>query len=135
MNQICTTIKQSKKLLKLGLNPNTSDMYWRDWKRMTKDISISHVGKASKEDLPAWSLSAMIYLLPRKIKYNNIECLRFLDLDRIQYLGAYYHGGYNLCAFSTCSSDVPFIDHVYKTIVWLLENNYIKTNKVKTDES
>ena len=63
MKQICTSIKQSQKLLQLGLNPETADMYWRDWKRMTKDISIPHVGAASKDDLPAWSLTTLLSLI------------------------------------------------------------------------
>ena len=28
MNKICTTIKQSKKLIELGIDINTADMFW-----------------------------------------------------------------------------------------------------------
>ena len=28
MTKICTTIEQSKKLLELGLSPDTADMFW-----------------------------------------------------------------------------------------------------------
>lgn len=65
--KICTSIEQSEKLLSLGLDPSTADMYYREWKRATKDIMIAHMGKAEKEDLPAWSLTALLELMPSSL--------------------------------------------------------------------
>ena len=83
MKQICTTIEQSKKLLNLGISTDTSDMsIWKqtkDWKgktierRMKVDATplneLSHIimGFEEFEEYPAWSLGALIRLMPVKI--------------------------------------------------------------------
>ena len=69
--KICTSIEQSKKLLSIGLDPSTSDMHYREWKRATKDIRIAHMGKAGKKDMPAWSLTALLELMPDIIKVDE----------------------------------------------------------------
>jgi len=58
-----TTIEQSCKLAKV-LPLESADMYYREWKRMTKDIRIAHFGSAGEKDLPCWSLSALLDILP-----------------------------------------------------------------------
>ena len=63
MNKICTSIKQSKKLAEI-LPLESADMYYRDWKRMTKDIRIAHVGSGGIGDLPCWCLTALLDVLP-----------------------------------------------------------------------
>lgn len=60
-----------KKLLSLGLDPSTADMYYREWKRATKDIRIAHMGTAGEKDLPAWSLEALLELMPDIIKIEE----------------------------------------------------------------
>lgn len=52
MNKICTTIKQSKELIELGIDIFTSDRFYsRD---REDELPI----------IPAWSLSALLELLP-----------------------------------------------------------------------
>ena len=58
-----TDIEQSKKLAKI-LPFKSADMYYREWKRDTKDIRIAHVGTADELDLPCWSLAALLSVLP-----------------------------------------------------------------------
>jgi hypothetical protein len=58
-----TSLEQSKVLVKI-LPIESADMYYREWKRDTKDIRIAHVGTAGKEDLPCWSLVALLSVLP-----------------------------------------------------------------------
>lgn len=58
-----TDISQSKKLAEI-LPLESADMYYREWKRMTKDIRIAHVGSAGEKDLPCWSLAALLGVLP-----------------------------------------------------------------------
>lgn len=73
-----TDIEQSKKLVELGIDVNTADMYWDDWKRMTKLISFPKVaGVIRIKDLHCWSLAALFDLLPT-IK-NYIPTLRRLS--------------------------------------------------------
>lgn len=65
MSNICTNIQQSEKLVRLGLDPATSDMWW---------IDDQLVAKSDKFDVPsndeettvhcAWSLSALLEVMP-----------------------------------------------------------------------
>jgi hypothetical protein len=57
-----TDIEQSKKLAKI-LPFKSADMYYREWKRDTKDIRIANVGTAGELDLPCWSLTALLKYL------------------------------------------------------------------------
>ena len=55
MSKICTNIKQSKKLIELGLDPNSADMRY-DGAMM--EIEVPKV-KYNGLGIPAWSLSAL----------------------------------------------------------------------------
>lgn len=59
-----TDIPQSERLVKI-LPLESADMYYREWKRMTKHIRIAHVGSAGENDLPCWSLAALLNVLPK----------------------------------------------------------------------
>ena len=61
MNKICTDIQQSKKLIELGIDRKTSDMYY--W--CGEDLRIGGY-KAQDEDydISAWSLAALLGVYP-----------------------------------------------------------------------
>ena len=61
-----TSVEQSRKLAKI-LPIESADMYYREWKRDTKDIRIANVGTAGSSDLPCWSLAALFDVLPNFI--------------------------------------------------------------------
>ena len=67
MNKICTDIKQSKKLVELGIDINSADMLWT-YDFMINDINglnvISEYLKPEENDIPAWSLVALLDILP-----------------------------------------------------------------------
>lgn len=72
---ICTSIEQSKKLLSLGLDPSTADMWWS---RCTitdfgdNDLKVSYAVtpcnisqfKNTDKDIPCWSFTALLELMP-----------------------------------------------------------------------
>ena len=60
-SQVCTDINQSKKLLKLGLKPETADMYIFD--------NEVYIGKPNVDDIPAWSLHRLLCMLD----YDNAD--------------------------------------------------------------
>ena len=130
--KICTDIKQSQKLIKLGLDPKTADMFWRDWRRETELITIPCVGCGNeKEDLPAWSLSALLDLLPESVSPDNDSYQIYLmqvynhdSLHGVDYVGELE--GDSLEGFCEDS----FVDAAYKMIRWLIKHAYIET-KVK----
>lgn len=88
MSQIATTIEQSKRLLAAGLNPESADMWWTivqprkqdGWKLVPDGQPYSmlnlykkeHLGLASYEDIPAWSLSRLWELNSKS--YYRLSC-------------------------------------------------------------
>lgn len=111
MNKICTTVEQSKKLIKLGIDVSTADMHYQ-WYSETE--SALHVGKGSKKlnaDCPAWSLSALLGLIPSVISLSNHE------------------GKYNVRYANEFIIDQKlhdsYIDACYEVVVWLKENGKI----------
>ena len=112
-----TTIEQSKKLLELGLNPESADMYFSLWEEDPNFKEVDMMESAPFEwkeitvydrALPCWSLGALLELMPTgahiEKRNNNYACY-------IVYNKPY-------------EADTP-IEAVYSMIVWLLENNYI----------
>lgn len=96
--QICTTIEQSKRLLELGLKPETADMHYV---RKTIDAMGYHIDDDFKEPrygnvnskyakyavmnfsnyetLPAWSLHRLIEL------YKDVEDTSMWSLENVNY--------------------------------------------------
>ena len=62
-----TTIKQSERLVNLGLNPRTADAWY------INGSGNPHLGRWNDnqhdyDDVPAWSLSALLELMPGEIQ-------------------------------------------------------------------
>ena len=85
----CTSVEQGRMLVALGISPSTADKCWisielskdepalysLSWEqarenRMTADRFLTDIAKKSKPDAltPAWSLTALLDLLPSEIK-------------------------------------------------------------------
>lgn len=75
MNKICTSIEQSKKLIELGIDVNTADMFWDTAEPNERRKPL--VGPVSDycdmEDwaVPAWSLTVLLSILPMHIIING----------------------------------------------------------------
>lgn len=79
MTQICTTIEQSKILQELGISEDTSDMFH------PTDFSFPRVyedGDDLKVGLPAWSLGALIGLLPDEVRNERFNVTYYLTIDK-----------------------------------------------------
>lgn len=124
-----TSIKQSKYLLKLGLKPDTADM----WYSLDEDdlgYSIVYVGNEFDWDqidfnraLPCWSVGSLIDLLPETIPYvvdNQTTALVNLQKDRVAYV---CYGWDNIIVFETGRGEL--IDCLVDTVEWLLQNKHI----------
>ena len=136
MNKICTSIKQSKKLIKLGVDVNTVDMTYVSMKDYGENTYHLTVGKTdvdwAKDELgnlnwndvyekyiPAWSLSALLELIPESIDNNTDD---FSQLQLTKKSVAYYYGDGALRRGFLRDN---FINAVFEMIVWLKENNKI----------
>lgn len=103
MNKICTSLEQSKKLMELGIDRKTSDMnYW-----CGSGLRIGGYKAQDEElDIPAWSLSALLELIPERIPGTKLV---------IKWDGCYYIEGRD------CLRDTA-IDAAFEMVVWLKEN-------------
>lgn len=82
MAQIATTREQSKKLQELGITADTADMFY--------PLGSSFPEVCDNEDnlqadCPAWSLGALIGLLPSEIKSRNRKKYFKLEHERVSY--------------------------------------------------
>ena len=129
MSKICTTIEQSKKLMELGLDIKTADMNWHSFdniKPFVRAFPYVHENGAIEGILPAWSLSALLELMPNELELLSDECnfvpvlSRFCE-DTDKFICCYDNG-----AMEHWYIEKEPLDAVYKMVCWLLENGYIK---------
>ena len=119
---IATTIEQSKHLIELGLDPKTADMWWSNrfvyW-QPTPMIGISteqhqlYTFKWCDEDVPAWSLSALLEVMPKGTELIKMQN----DAHELYYEIDYMYTGYE---------DSDPITAAYEMLCWLLEQGLIK---------
>lgn len=127
-----TTIEQSKKLLELGLSPETANMYWKknpilnsEKKWIPRIINKLLIPFDDEDTIPCWSLGALLEVMPTQIeevKDHKVDlilghpkdkwCLVYFDWTGLQQ-------GHSVIG------DAP-IEAAFNMICWLLENGYIK---------
>lgn len=122
--KLCTDHKQSEKLKKI-LPPITSDMSY-DWFIIGKEYSsIPQCRKFIDDELPCWSLSALLEdVLPNKIVVNNLgyeKSCNFSFSDNKWYLS------YDDVTFRTLVTIVKesLLDACYEMILELHEMNLL----------
>ena len=117
--KICTSIEQSKKLLSLGLDADTADMWYLPIKD-TYELVITP--SLTRGIIPAWSLSALLELMPILLKgyWRWI-----LTRHNRGYSCTYLNGGETFHS----KGGKTDIDAAYNMVVYLLEQGYIKTEK------
>lgn len=119
---IATTIKQSKKLLGLGINPDTADMLYI--KREINDTFIeTPIVRPNGEllnSLPAWSLSALVDLMPK-----NVE----IERTHIGWRCDYYSNNDSLLKYGKDKNTL--FDAAFEMIEWLCQEGYIKTKETE----
>lgn len=119
---ISTTIEQSKKLLELGIDPSTSDMYW-DSNTLPpivfpmlfeNDVQNDYEYMQENGLIPAWSLLALLKLIP--------------TIDEETYILSGTTDGGCICEHSATSvmfQEKEPIDAVFKMVVWLKEKSLL----------
>ena len=120
MNKICTSIEQSQRLIELGIDIKTADMFWDmaepDKRRKPIVGPISDYFDMEDWAVPAWSLTALLNLIQDNIK---IEKTLFDQSDMFTYsiIGDAYeyhsHEHENL------------VDAAFEMVCWLLETGEI----------
>ena len=118
MNKKCTSIEQSKKLLELGINPESADMHYNRENGIGYSLSVIPFKVFYKVTYnpdgiqPAWSLTALLELMPN----NYIELTKDGGMYRMKAEQRYY----------SCLVENP-VDAAFEMIVYLIEKGHIKT--------
>jgi len=120
MSNIATSINQSKKLIELGIDINTADMFYErvDDERFDYHLHIGIIPKLRPtfvEYIPAWSLSRLLELIP-DLKLSNVCIDKWI-------LGYYSENGWLIKESNF--SNTP-LDAVFEMMCYLLENKLIK---------
>lgn len=78
MSKICTNLEQSKRLQSLGIDVNTADMYYDCNSYGIQGKPEVAIGTVWSKDIPVWSLTALLKLIPKfsleKDISNNAGC-------------------------------------------------------------
>lgn len=125
MDRNYTNIEQSKELLKLGLNPDTADMYYTNkdekptlgYNATTAEIHKKH----NFLYVPCWSTGALKALMP--------------DSVNIVWFNGYEKGFCGYIMKLPNQSEPNLFDNEYELIVWLLENDYKLDKHITIDMS
>ena len=127
--KICTSIEQSKKLLELGIDVNTANMHYSTWTILNEGEYILSPNQGEtieelQEDygnqiVPAWSLSALLGLIPTDDKKDEY----YVDTEsHSDYHTVSYRNCWDGCIHSEYSEE-SLLDAAFGMVVWLKENN------------
>ena len=115
MNKICTSQEQSKKLIELGIDVNTADMFWDTLFAKKPEAQVDNHHFVDEYDdkyrVPAWSLSALMELMNRNYYNMSLNChgaewdVKFDDSE----------------TYKAFTKDYA-VDAAFEMICWLLEN-------------
>lgn len=149
-SKICTSIEQSKKLLELGLKPETADMHyhknklikWRleTYPLRTKEDSAVYKGlvrvdgqqyadeyfeRVYGQDIPAWSLSRLIELMPREIRDDH-RILCKLVIQKSGNIFIYMNDdNFSPCLYILIDfRGQSLFDSAINMMEWLIKKNY-----------
>ena len=113
-----TSVEQSKKLLELGLNPDSADMHTEMFDENGDMVSLVIGGRGDKSKrnygTPIWSTGRLIELLPKSIgAYNRVIWMNFVN----------YETSYS-CLIEFANHNL--MDNLIEAIEWAIKNKYIK---------
>lgn len=125
-----TTLEQSRKLVGLGLDPKTADMYYyQDFINNDKKYEVGilkHEYNANthshKEGMtvPCWSIGQLIKLMPKRIECGEL----MIDTPDNDWYIVYFDWAGEHHGPKERKKELN--DSCINMIVWLLENGYIK---------
>lgn len=157
---IATTLDQSARLLRCGVSADTADMHWfgaivprggsltsmpepsEEWDLgavpyscMPEELQAAKLMEDYNEIAPAWSLSALLGLLPKEIKVDEDP---YSEVQKYGLLIYPFMGGWQVdyqycendeCHCLKCVHATDPIEACVKAIEWLTANGY-KLNEI-----
>ncbi len=129
MGRICTNPHQSKQLLMHGFMAQSADLWWSEYAlvnqptpvmmHITEPILYSY--RNTDDDLPAWSLTALLQALPGSVMYNDkpyyLHITKSQDIHLIEYTDS--ESGETLAY----RDGIDLIDITVQMIIHLIKNN------------
>lgn len=131
MSKICTSLEQSRKLMELGIDINTADMFYS-----RADVALGEMesypnilyNEEIGDDIPAWSLAALLSILPFDLIVNNrryiFSMCKGFDKNGETYAIKYSIFNTTFYLHLTDFYNNP-IDAAFEMVCWLKENNKI----------
>lgn len=131
-----TTREQSLRLLQCGVDPKTADMVWTHFESDDEQyerldvMSEDAYEVSSLKPVPAWSLSALLPMLPYKIEIDEDPYAEIQEYGLLIYP---FMGGWQVdyqycendeCHCLKCIHSTGIIEACVQTIEWLTANNY-----------
>lgn len=130
-----TDIEQSKKLAEI-LPIESADMMWDDWSLIDEGwkLSVGYYPEIEKDYgrkcYPAWSLAALLDILPETIEdeYGEYD----LQIDMIYKKPEYVR----LCDCHHCDfpswdwDNEELLDNIVEAVIWLNNNDYLQNEKL-----
>lgn len=131
-----TTIEQSLRLIELGLKKTSSDLYYYKGHRDELEVIVKHEN-LDDEDIVAWSLDALLNVMPKRVKYNGNDYILRLQYEEggapfMYYVVAKGEIKGRLIRFNNghCVPDAyDALDAAHQMVCWLLDDGYIKKEK------
>lgn len=133
--QIATNRLQSDRLLKCGVQAESADMYINNYDELWAAPFKDCARKKEEGFVPAWSLSALLGLLPKEIKVDESPH------DEVQRYGLLIYpfmGGWQAeyqyceddeCHCLKCVYGTDLLEACVQLIEWLFKNGY-KLNEI-----
>ena len=134
--QIATTPEQSQRLTACGVDKDTADFYWCDFIPDEPSLSMGEIPRnndtgevISDGDLPAWSFSALLALLPMEVNEEGLQTVFHLTYypDELKWAAEYYD--YAMDKYLCSERDYTPIEACVKAIEYLTANGYTLNTK------
>ena len=132
MNKICTTLKQSEELIALGLDKMTADMAWDllDGDEPDNKVPFCQPDRFDVNDdefVPAWSLSALLELIPAYLgEFNDgIDFGLSKSMNNKWYSAHYLQIKDNETTATKVITGDTSVDAAFEMVKWLIKNSKI----------
>ena len=118
-----TTIEQSKKLLELGLNPESADCCWRVLPGVKDGMPDQYIALAIDKtyfetDIPCWSLGALLEVMPCRSVISSRR--GFIGDEKLYFCNCVFNDA------EPINYDTP-IKAAYSMVAYLLEKGIVSS--------